>query len=534
MLGRLLKGLFGRTGGDMDCREDAPANVPPERSAADIPAARDLSARLNDEGVLFYGGDRLQEAALAFQRAIKADATNADAVANLGIVLARTGNTDRALEFFERSLAIRPSHLGTLTNYAFALRESDRYEEAIRALNQVLEGEPRNLERWCDLALVHKDIGQLGEARRCCERVLALDSAYTRAYTLLGGIALDAGRFDEAETSLQSVDESAKGAAQAILYRAFLRLGRYEFAQGWEDYQSRKRIEEESPVRPYPFPEWRGESLAGKRMLVYAEQGLGDEIMFASCVPDVAARAEQVILECDPRLASLFSRAFPGNVNIVPLPRKGTDILPTAELGSLDFQVPAGDLPRFFRRTLDDFPAQPFLVADPERVIEWRRRLDAMGPGPKLGLAWRGGLGKTRSRVRSLPAEDLASLVALAGIRWFSLQFRPTPEERGQLGYVAQMNQEFPSFGDADYAELAAFVRALDGVVSVCSSTVHFAGALGAPTWVATPFVPEWRYSLAGETMPWYPSVRLYRQERLADWTGATARLRAELTRLVR
>ncbi len=533
MLGRLLKGLFAGKAGAGDDKGQPGPDVSAERVAAEgvSPAMRELSARLNDEGARLYGEGRLQEAAQVFQRAIKTDGSNADALGNLGIVLARGGKTSRALEFFDRSLALRPGHAGTLANSAFALREAGRYEEAIRALRQALQMEPRNPERWCDLALMHKDIGELDEARGCGERALALEGAYARAHALLGAIAIDAGRVDDAEEALRCAEETAEGVAQAAPYRAFLRLGRHEFAQGWEDYQSRKQVADESPLRPYPFPEWRGESLAGKRLLIYAEQGLGDEIMFASCVPDVAARAEQVVLECDPRLAGLFSRSFPGNVNVMPLQRKGSKTL--AELGTMDFQAPAGDLPRYLRRTTAEFPGRPFLFADPARVAIWRRRLGSLGDGLKLGIAWRGGLGKTRSRVRSLAVDDLASLLDLPGIRWFSLQFRATPEETAQLGGGVETSAEFPSFGDTDYSELAALACALDGVVSVCSSTAHFAGALGVPTWVLAPIVPEWRYGFTGETMPWYASVRLFRQERPGNWSNPIARLRAELTQLV-
>lgn len=519
MLGRLLKGLFAGKGGASD-----------ERERATSPAMCDRSAQLNDEGVRFYGEGRLQEAAQAFQRAIKADASNADALGNLGIVLARGGKTSRALEFFGHSLNIRPGHTGTLANYAFALREAGRHDEAVDALNQVIHAEPQNLERWCDLALVHKEIGELDAAQRCSERVLALDGAYARAHALLGAVAIDAGRFGDAEASLRRADATPEGAAQAAPYWAFLRLGRHEFTQGWEYYQSRKRIADESPLRPYPFPEWRGESLAGKRLLIYAEQGLGDEIMFASCMPDAAAQAEQVILECDPRLAGLFSRSFPDNVRVVPFQRRGKTVLPLAELGSLDFQVPAGDLPRHFRRALADFPGLPFLRPDPMRVTDWRRRLDSMGAGPKVGIAWRGGLGKTRSRARSLSVDELEPLLRLPGIHWFSLQFRPTLDDQERLRRVMRMGDEFPGFDAADYSELAAFVSALDRVVSVCGSTVHFAGALGIPTWVLAPFVPEWRYGLAGETMPWYASVRLFRQDRPGNWAGILARATVHLT----
>ncbi|MGB8432907.1 MAG: hypothetical protein WCE38_01420, partial [Burkholderiales bacterium] len=278
----------------------------------------------------------------------------------------------------------------------------------------------------------------------------------------------------------------------------------------------------------YRYPAWDGQSLSGKRVLVYGEQGLGDQIMFASCLPDLLAEVAGCVLDCDPRLVGLFTRSFP-DVTVIPTPRP--QAVPKLErvVETIDFQLPIGELGRRFRATPDAFPSRPcFLRADPDRAAHYRTRLDALGTGLKVGLSWRGGTGKTRGAARSV---DLAALVAaLAGVsaHWISLQYGASDRELAEArahGFAVHHWQDTV----ADYDATAALVETLDVVVSVCTSVVHLSSALGRPTLVMVPAIADWRFGDQGERMPWHPTARLLRQSRQGDWGSVLDLVRAAL-----
>jgi hypothetical protein len=250
---------------------------------------------------------------------------------------------------------------------------------------------------------------------------------------------------------------------------------------------------------------------------VYGEQGLGDELMFASCMPDLIEAAGRVVIECDPRLAPLFRRSFP-RATVYGAPRTWEHEW-LAGAGAIDLQVAAGSLPGRFRRRLADFPDRhSYLRADEARVRVYRERLAALGPGPKIGIAWRGGLMRTRQNVRSVPVELLGTLHVRRDLRLVSLQHGAADAELAQIASSGAGPIEHWPEVLSDPDETAALMTALDVVVTVCSSVVHLGGALGVRVVALVPSSPEWRYRRTGERMPWYPSVELLRQVRAGDW----------------
>jgi hypothetical protein len=262
--------------------------------------------------------------------------------------------------------------------------------------------------------------------------------------------------------------------------------------------------------------------------LLAAEQGLGDEMMFASCVPDVLALGIRCVIECHPKLAPVFRRSFP-QATI----HAGTQLDDPAWLHAhpeVAAYVPLGSLPQRFRRTRTDFPDhRGYLRADPAKVAAWRARLDALGPGRKIGISWRGGTAKTRRKLRSPAPEELAGVLRLPDTRWVSLQYDATPEEVAAL--AATTGTAVHHWPDAidEYDETAALLCALDLTVSVCTAVIHLGGALGRPVWVMAPYSPEWRYGLYWDRMPWYPSVRVLRQAAPGAWDGLLQRVKNEL-----
>jgi hypothetical protein len=238
--------------------------------------------------------------------------------------------------------------------------------------------------------------------------------------------------------------------------------------------------------------------------------------MFASCFPDLLQRAERCVIECSPRLLSLFQRSFPSAmVHGVAQTERNSEWLKGA--GTVDCRVDSGSLPGFFRRTAAEFPVHAgYLRAADLRIAHWRAQLAALGAGLKIGIAWRGGAVSTRRAMRSLDLATLAPLLQQPNCHFISLQHDADPSEIAAAATGVQV-QHWPDVV-RDLDETAALVCALDLVITVCTATAHITGALGRPGWVLVPAVPEWRYLERGATMPWYPSLRLLRQRQAGDW----------------
>jgi tetratricopeptide (TPR) repeat protein len=503
-----------------------------------------------------------QRARELLERALALDPASPDAHSDLGNVYALLGADAQAERCYEAALARAPDHAAALANLA-ALRARggdraaalDGFRRALRAdpwSGPALEGLvgwlPDDAVPHADLALVreiterfpdhapaHAALGRLhlrgsfdaAPALAHLERALAL--GHRDADTLAAcGVALhETGRFVDALAAYDEALAAAPGHVLARFHRAttLLTLGR--FGAAWPDYELRL-ASEDRPRRTFPFPHWRGERLSGKTLLVYAEQGIGDEILFASCLPQVLAAAGRCVIDCAPKLAPIFTRSFPSATVHAGL--QGDPVDWAAPLG-IDLQVPAGSLPLCLRRDEHGFPPPAaYLRADEAKADRWRARLRALGPGRVIGVSWRGGTPRTRTERRSLALEELEPVLRLPGHHFVSLQYgAEAAAELAQFAAATGLRvHHWPEAID-DYDETAALAAALDGIVSVCTAIVHLGGALGRPVWVATPRVPEWRYGAQGERMAWYPAVRLLRQTQSGDWTPVVEAIRRDL-----
>jgi tetratricopeptide (TPR) repeat protein len=371
------------------------------------------------------------------------------------------------------------------------------------------------------LAAIAEEDYEAGAA--ALERAIPLAPDMVSVHLNLANAYLHLGRFDACRERLEWVIGREPRNFIARWDYAHLQLAARDFAAGWTNYEYRLQAQEGGALTGH-HPPWRGEDLAGKTLLVLGEQGIGDQIMFASCLAEVAARARQCILVCEHRLVKLFARSFPEVVVRSP------QSLTREELERADLEVQAGSLPGWFRRSAAAFPAhRGYLRADRDRVAYWRERVGAAGGGLRIGLSWRGGTAKTRSRLRSIPLAELAPVLAAPGARFVSLQYGDVAAELADFRRASGIDvAAFPE-AISDYDETAALVTALDLVVTVCTSIVHLTGALGRPVWVLVPSVPEWRYCLAGDTLPWYPSARLFRQQPGEPWSRAVAAVAAAL-----
>jgi len=415
--------------------------------------------------------------------------------------------------------------------YALALWHHARGEyESAAALLRPLASAPSPRREACNLLglILGRELGQLDEGERLLRRALEPDPCWPIALSNLGWILLEKGDHEQGLHLLDAALARDPDDHETRLMRAYMNLKRGEFATGWRDFEARHQSKF-AVSRPYRFARWDGTPIRGKTLLIYGEQGLGDQIMFASCFGEAIARAGRCVIECDPKLVALFARSFPGAWVQASVPA-GEEPRWLAQTGPIDWQIPMGSLPGFWRRNWGEFPQHNgYLRAAPERIAYWRARLDALGPGLKIGLSWRGGVAATRRHLRSIALDQFLPLLRLPAT-FVSVQYGDCASDIDSLRQAHRVN--LPHWQDAleDYDETAALVCALDLVISVCTAVIHLSGALGRPVWVLVPAVAEWRYLDHGEALPWYPSARLYRQAKTASgWESTIDRVREQI-----
>lgn len=464
-------------------------------------AARAPSADVwNNLGVSLQALDRLEEARAAFRKALALDAAHLLANTNLACVLNALDEPLEAERHARAALAKAPDHASAHNHLAAALRAQNRPGEARASLDRALALRPDYAEIWFNLGILHQDRNELTDARHCYDRAIAL-----------------------------SPED-----ADARLNRASILLLGGDLARGWAEYAWRFEAHR-TPRRPLPYPLWDGSALDGKSLLVYAEQGVGDEIMFASCFPDLLRSARRVVIECDSRLVPLFQRSFPVAEIVGGKVEKGVREDTTTRIAALepfDFQAAMGNLPRYLRPDLARFQRHDgYLRADPERLAKWRTRYDALGTGPKIGISWRGGRTGAQQRLRSIALADWGEILATPGAHFVNLQYGDTVAERRlvkeRLGIDVHHWDDTDPLAELD--DFAAQIAALDLVISIDNATVHLAGSLGRPTWVLLPFAPDWRWLLGREDSLWYADLRLFRQPVPGEWAAVLQRIAVEL-----
>jgi hypothetical protein len=302
-----------------------------------------------------------------------------------------------------------------------------------------------------------------------------------------------------------------------------------KFREGWKEYEWRWKVKGMLFCRDFSQPVWNGSSLQGKTLFVYDEQGVGDEIMFASCLPEVIAQSNLCVVETDKRLVPLFSRSFPNALVIDLLARNKAY---PSELPQADMKTAIGSLPQFLRPDFLSFSKQQtYLIPDTPQVNIWHKRFEVLGEGPKIGISWRGGKSADIRRIRSTVLEQWDKLFSIHDVHFINLQYGDCTQElreaREAFEVIIHDWEDVDPLKDLDW--FAAQISALDLVISVDNATVHMAGALGVKVWTLLPFVPDWRWVLNREDSPWYPTMRLFRQPSPGDWESVMVKVANEL-----
>ncbi len=457
----------------MDCFDKARALAP------------DDPAILNRRANALLSNGQPDKALAEFQQVLSRAPQHVEARINCGIAQAALGAMPAALAEFDQALALAPGHPVAQYSRATALYELGRYAEALAAHDAVLAAAPGHAGAW-----LHR-----GRALAALNRYNEAIASYDKAWAL---------KKDNADPEFMAA-------------LALLTIGDYR--RGFEKYEARWRRTGMPAQKNRGRPLWLGQSpLARKTILLHAEQGLGDAIQFARYVPLVAQAGAKVVLEVQVALKTLMGSLQGAEAVIAP----GEVPLP------FDLHCPLGTLPLAFKTELATVPAQiPYLAADAAHLAKWSARLAAL-PRPWIALAWSGNPSHLNDRNRSIAFAKLAPLFDLLA-RFICIQPELRDADAAMLAAesrVTHVGSELETFSDT-----AAVVALADLVITVDTAIAHLAGAMGCPLWVLLPFAPDWRWTLDGDTTPWYPAARLFRQTSLGDWDDVISRVGAELAR---
>ncbi len=477
------------------------------RNAKEAPLAPAFVAAVND-GIAAHGAGRMDDAIAAFQKAAKLNPKHALPQNNLGSVLKAQHKLEESAAAFKRAIVLDPTMAMAYSNLGSVYTDMRKYDLAHEALGKALKIQPEYPEAYNNLATCFLDTGKIDEALAAVRKAIELKSEYPEAQSNLGAVLSAAGRTQEAVKAF----ERAVAIAPAMpmphknLGLALLRSG--EFRRGWQEYEWRWRADG-IPPRDYPLPLWQGQPLNGKTILLYTEQGLGDALQFARFVPVLAEQGARVILEVHKPL--------------VPLMRNLKGVSQVVELGSpppaCDTYQAIMSLPHVMGINGSNVPVPiPYIEPDATKVASWRARLGSHGF--KVGIVWEGKAETPSQRTRSTTLESFAGLAAIDGVRLISLQ--KGADISSASFKVESLGEDFDT-GPGAFMDTAAVIRNLDLVVTIDTSVAHLAGALGAPVWIAIKLAPDWRWEDKGETNPWYPNARLFRQPAIGDWQGAFA-----------
>ena len=459
---------------------------------------------------------RLDEALGCYEEALQLSPNDAPALNNCANVLWALERRDEALQSYDRALTLSPDDLSTLKDRGCALSFLNRHEEALACFDRALAlkpGDPYFLyKRGGELA----DLNEHEAALECFDQAFAIAPGDADALGDRGTVLSALQRHAEALASFNQALEIEPESALTHWNRglALLRMG--DFEQGWKEYEWRSKLNSSSARRQFAQPRWQGEQpIAGKTVLLFAEQGFGDAIQFVRYVPLVAAFGAKVVLQVHPALKNLLAGMSDAIVGF------------NEELPAFDLHCPLMSLPLAFNTRIETIPAiTPYLFAAKERTQAWSERLPKSDM-PRIGVGWAGNPNFEADKSRSIGLTPLLPLFSVPGIQFISLQkdLRSGDEELlRQHPQVIHLGGEL-----ADFSDTAAIMSQLDLVISSDTAPVHLAGALGRPVWILLQRSPDWRWMFDREDTPWYPSARLFRQSETGNWRGLIDKVVAQL-----
>ena len=459
----------------------------------------------------------LQAAADSYRRAVALKPDSPDLHCHLARVLYQSGSLDPAVELYQRALALDPKRYEIYNDLGLVLTNLGNFGAAIDAFRRSLRLNPRCAKTIAGLGYLFERKGDLISAADAYRDAIKLDPQLIAAYTDLGFVLYGLGEVAEAADCFHRLRALQPDSAEATANLGIIHLLQGDLAAGWAEYESRLKVGI-GDDRKLVQRRWKGEPLAGERILLYAEQGFGDTLQFVRYVPLVAARGGEVVLEVQPSLHRLLSRTD-----------GASQVLSRGEtLPEFTWQCSLLSLPLAFGTELNTIPMRvPYVCPDPAQVQVWQQRLQ--GNTRRVGLVWGGNPAMQRDRLRSIPLELLLPVMKVPGTTFYSLQVGSASEQVKRMPPDARLIDLAPEL--KDFADTAAIVANLDLVICIESSVAHLAGAMGKPVWIMVNKGCDWRWFLERKDSPWYPTARLFRQTAVGGWQEVVNLIELELRR---
>jgi hypothetical protein len=437
--------------------------------------------------------------------------------------LQKHNKREEAVACYRQALRLDPGHVKAQNNLGVALIELNRLEEAAACFEQAVATKSDHIDSHVNFGIVRMKQGRLDDAAACYRRALGLVPNLVDALDGLGSVLTVQGHLDEGMKHFEQALRQSPHHAEAHLNRAVILLLRGQWKEGWAEYEWRWRTKA-FIGHALSQPRWDGSDLAGRTTLLQAEQGLGDTLHFLRYAALVKQRGGKVILQCEPPLVRLLT----GIAGVDSLVTRGSP------MPQFDVYAPLVSLAGIFQTTPATIPAPiPYIHADPQLVSQWCNEL-AKVKGLKIGIAWHGSPSHAANHFRSVPLAQFAALANIDGVQLISLQKGPGSEQLAALGgkfSVLDLGDRLDGTA-GPFMDTAAIMKNLDLVIACDTAVVHLAGAIGVPVWVALTVTPDWRWLLQRSDTPWYPTMRLFRQQRLGEWDTVFASIAKELQAL--
>jgi len=486
------------------------------RHAIDIDPKRFFAHR--DLGNVLLQSGRFAEALASYDVALALKPDVAGIFDNRGTALRMLGRLEEALASHDRAIVLDPSQAVTHVNHGSALAGLGRFSEALESFDQAIALDSSSAVAHSNRGGALHRLERFAEALESHDRAIALAPQLAHAHISRGQTLAELGRYAEALGAFDRALVLDPGSAEAQFEKATMLLITGRFREGWQAYEARRRRVAADAFHSQGRLQWTGrEDIAGKILFIEGEQGLGDMIQFcryAAMCADLGARVILIVRESQVRLL----QGLDPRIDVRPAAGWPTDF---------DYHIPLMSLPMAFDAGPEGFAARtPYLRAEGERVALWRRRIGT--EGFKIGICWQGGPGNP---ARSFPLSALEEIASQPSVRLISLQ---KGAEFGQLNAspmdVETLGEGYDA-GAHGFLDAAAVMETMDLVISCDTSLAHLAGALAHPVWVALKFAPDWRYLTGREDCVWYPTMRLFRQDRPGDWQSVFTRMAAALER---
>ncbi|HUY35897.1 MAG TPA: tetratricopeptide repeat-containing glycosyltransferase family protein [Pirellulales bacterium] len=493
--------------------------VPHFRQALEL-APRDT------EGYFHLGNALLQlqqwsEAQAPYRKCLELKPDHAEALVNLGFAVGELQRYTEAEEYYRKALRLKPDLAEIHHNLGNTLREQRKMDEALVCYHEALRLRPDYAKAEINLGVALVSLGLVDEAVERLRRGVRLRPDFAEAHSSLGAALCAQGRLDEALAEYETAIRLKPDYPDVHWNRSLARLLLGDFERGWPEYEWRWRCKGQVPAPNFSQPRWDGSPLLGRTLLLFAEQGLGDTLQFIRYAPLIQAQGGRVVLQCQRSLVPILSSLAGVNQLIAQV-----DPPP-----AFDAQAPLMSLPAILGTTLATVPAGvPYLSADPDLMTHWRRQLAPLR-GFRVAISWQGSPRHPWDRHRSCKLANFEPLGRIDGVRLISLQKGPGSEQLEELAGrfpVTSLGTQLDETSGA-FMDTAAVLANVDLLVTVDTAIAHLAGAMGVRTWLALHLTPDYRWMLDRDDSPWYPSMRLFRQQAIGDWDGVFGRIAVEL-----